>query len=172
MDELLAEGLGGQGSNGIWEAPHVSRRRDALLSKGAGQGWLISDRDLRLGRIIGAGTFGQTYEADWHGVKVLAPAAGLWSDPLRAAQLLCLHARTRKSFLNVARSDGGFAISRRCAHSCTLTVLGATSLASQGTVWQRVCRRRSRGHCMPRCAGGCEAYEPAADVRRGHQLPA
>ena len=70
MDELLAEGLGGQGSNGVWDAPHVARRRDALLSKGAAQGWLISDRDLRLGRIIGAGTFGQTYEADWHGVKV------------------------------------------------------------------------------------------------------
>jgi hypothetical protein len=70
MDGLCAEALSARGSNSVWEAPHVSRRRGALLTKGSAQGWLICDRDLRLGRIIGAGTFGQTYEADWHGVKV------------------------------------------------------------------------------------------------------
>jgi hypothetical protein len=69
MDGTLAETYF-KPTAGVWDIPFVSKHRDAILHKGASQGWLIPSKDLRLGRIIGAGTFGQTYEADWHGVKV------------------------------------------------------------------------------------------------------
>jgi hypothetical protein len=69
MDGTLAESYE-RPATGAWNVPWVADARDALLARGAAQGWLIPRRDLQLGRIIGAGTFGQTYEADWHGVKV------------------------------------------------------------------------------------------------------
>ena len=62
-------------ATGVWNVPIVARRKTALVEKGVAQGWLIPSQDLKLGRIIGAGTFGQTYEAEWHGVRVrLRPA--------------------------------------------------------------------------------------------------
>lgn len=54
----------------IWEVPHIQKRRRALIDRGAQQGWLIPQQELQLGRIIGAGTFGQTFEADWRGTRV------------------------------------------------------------------------------------------------------
>jgi hypothetical protein len=85
MDGIMAESYA-RPAEGAWEVPHVAAQRDALLAKGANQGWLIARRDLQLGRIVGAGTFGQTYEAEWRGIKVRPCCSSEW---IPYAALLC-----------------------------------------------------------------------------------
>jgi hypothetical protein len=68
--DLAVAGSYAEAPNGAWDIPYVSLQRDALIRKGAAQGWLIPRQDLNLGCVIGAGTFGQTYEAEWRSIKV------------------------------------------------------------------------------------------------------
>ena len=48
----------------------VSKKRKALLAKGAQQGWLMDVSELQIGAPIGRGSFGQTFEANWRGTRV------------------------------------------------------------------------------------------------------
>jgi serine/threonine protein kinase len=57
-------------TKGFWESELVSKKRKALLAKGAQQGWLMDKNELQIGERIGHGSFGQTHAATWRGTKV------------------------------------------------------------------------------------------------------
>jgi hypothetical protein len=158
MDGLYAEALSSRGSNAVWEAPHVSRRRTALLAKGAAQGWLICERDLRLGRIIGAGTFGQTYEAGWHGVKVLSRfsvklSRGLSSVVVRFMHKTCFCVRNRLT-LCIAASRCSHSNATRADTSIILRHCGAC-VVFQRRRCMRLLYRRNVLHACATLAIGC-----------------
>ena len=97
MDCAVAESYA-EPLNGAWDIPYVAAQRDALIRKGAAQGWLIQRQDLDIGRMIGAGSFGQTYEAEWRGIQVrhmfiygIAPLTGRTIPPGFVKAFPCIH---------------------------------------------------------------------------------
>jgi hypothetical protein len=82
MDALFVEGMQ-YPPEGFCEHTTVSSRREALLAKGAAQGWLMRASELRILHPIGAGTFGQTYSAIWRGALVLPARLLVFPSELR-----------------------------------------------------------------------------------------
>jgi hypothetical protein len=60
---------GGAGSAFCWPGRCAGSVAD-LVARGAAGGWLVAPSEVELGPLLGAGAFGATYRARWHGADV------------------------------------------------------------------------------------------------------
>jgi hypothetical protein len=72
---------GGAGGPGhfVWPGRSVNAVAE-LAARGAAGGWLVAPTEVELGILLGAGAFGSTYRARWHGADVAVKRVRVETD--------------------------------------------------------------------------------------------